>query len=286
MGKVFCHELTSLLVLFWMFFLLSWRHPTVPHRFSLATSILSSYIPAVAALATSNVLFFFRLAFLLFYSHWCLLLLLLSACICGPISERHRHIPSDLYLFPYCSPMLSRWLSISSFLILTRDALETHRLSHVRHSTRPSEQREETKSFFSGHDSHGSFAVSSFDHRTVLILSLSLCLWSGHEMTRRRGVEFSNDQSSAPSRTSGRHMSVVYHSPVHEALSSSVGSSSGETDPNRLSVVNCLAPASVAMVVRWGWMCSLAWNAFLLAWLYPEDERQSRHLLICQEFMY
>jgi hypothetical protein len=80
-----------------------------------------------------------------------------------------------------------------------------------------------------------------------LFLTKSL---SGHETTRRRGVEFGNDQTSSGPRQTGRHMSVAHHGPIHDVLSNAGGSASIEHDPNRSSVVSCLVPTSVAVAAR------------------------------------
>lgn len=83
-----------------------------------------------------------------------------------------------------------------------------------------------------------------------LSISLSFLTLSGHETTRRRGVEFGNDQSSSANRTSGRHMSIVHHGPIYDPLSSIVDNISLDDDPTRMSVVSCLVPATVAIAAR------------------------------------
>jgi hypothetical protein len=46
-------------------------------------------------------------------------------------------------------------------------------------------------------------------------------------------------------------MSVVHYGLLHDPLSSAAGSVSYDADPNRLSVVSCLVPASLAVAARW-----------------------------------
>lgn len=78
---------------------------------------------------------------------------------------------------------------------------------------------------------------------------------SGHEKTRRRGVEFASDQitgsSSNPTgstgRSAARRSSVVHHGALIDSVRSSV---SYELDAPRVSVVSCLVPASVAVAAR------------------------------------
>lgn len=52
-----------------------------------------------------------------------------------------------------------------------------------------------------------------------------------------------------PGRSS-RHMSVVHHGLIFDPLNSATGSVSQDGEPNRLSVVSCLVPASVAIAAR------------------------------------
>ena len=82
-------------------------------------------------------------------------------------------------------------------------------------------------------------------------MSLYISL-SGHETTRRRGVEFTSDQSTGTGRSSARRPSLVHHVPPHETLNSAhvTGSVSADHDPNRLTVVNCLVPANISTAVR------------------------------------
>jgi hypothetical protein len=52
-----------------------------------------------------------------------------------------------------------------------------------------------------------------------------------------------------PGRSS-RHTSVVHHTLIHDPLTSATGSISYDADPNRISVVSCLVPTSLAVAVR------------------------------------
>ncbi len=52
-----------------------------------------------------------------------------------------------------------------------------------------------------------------------------------------------------PGRSS-RHTSVVHHGLIHDQSSYTTGSISYDGDPNRSSVVSCLAPNSLAVVAR------------------------------------
>ncbi|CAF1023644.1 unnamed protein product [Adineta steineri] len=80
----------------------------------------------------------------------------------------------------------------------------------------------------------------------MILTDRSLC----HETTRRRGVEFGNDQSSSSARATGRHMSIVQHGPIHDLLNSIGAPSTFDGDPPRTSVVNCLVPNSLAVAAR------------------------------------
>ena len=65
-------------------------------------------------------------------------------------------------------------------------------------------------------------------------------------------VDFNNEQSSSTTaRTSARHMSIGHHSfLLHDPLSNLSDSVSIDDDQNRMSVVNCLIPSSVAIAAR------------------------------------
>ncbi len=45
-------------------------------------------------------------------------------------------------------------------------------------------------------------------------------------------------------------MSVVHHGILHDQLNSITSSLPYDVDPNRLAVVNCLVPGSIAVVAR------------------------------------
>lgn len=46
-------------------------------------------------------------------------------------------------------------------------------------------------------------------------------------------------------------MSVVHHGSILDTLSNAAGSVTNDGESNRLSVVSCLVPASVAVAARW-----------------------------------
>ncbi|CAF4722932.1 unnamed protein product [Rotaria magnacalcarata] len=71
----------------------------------------------------------------------------------------------------------------------------------------------------------------------------------GHETTRRHGVDFPSEQSTAPSRIN-RQTSIGHQSLSHDILSAAAGSISCNIDPNRSCIVSCLVPASIAVFTR------------------------------------
>ncbi|CAF3341160.1 unnamed protein product [Rotaria sp. Silwood1] len=97
------------------------------------------------------------------------------------------------------------------------------------------------------------------DHESALLINYDGSIGSQHakyggsqlfhESARRRGVDFANDQSSLPGRSS-RHTSIAHHGIIYGPLSSNTGSISYDVDPNRSSIVSCLVPTSLAVVSR------------------------------------
>ncbi|CAF4975330.1 unnamed protein product [Rotaria socialis] len=71
-----------------------------------------------------------------------------------------------------------------------------------------------------------------------------------HDTARRRGVDFPTDQSSAPARNSLRRTPLANRGSLYDPFANIDGSVSNEIDPTRTSTLNCLVPASVAVVTR------------------------------------
>ncbi|CAF1128472.1 unnamed protein product [Rotaria sordida] len=89
-----------------------------------------------------------------------------------------------------------------------------------------------------------------------------------HETTRRRGVDFVNDQSSTLVRTSGRRTSSTHHGlPLSDPLTNLSGSITNDADPIRISTINCLVPASVNFATSY-----LKQQLLMLAFSRPLDE--------------
>ena len=72
---------------------------------------------------------------------------------------------------------------------------------------------------------------------------------SVHETARRRGVDFGNDQASSSTRTAGRHMSIAHHGSLLDPQNTLADSASHDDDPTRMYVLNCLAPARIALAI-------------------------------------
>ncbi|CAF0972852.1 unnamed protein product [Rotaria sp. Silwood1] len=72
-----------------------------------------------------------------------------------------------------------------------------------------------------------------------------------HETTRRRGVDFVNDQSSTLARTSGRRISLAHHGlSLNDPLTNLSGSITNDADSIRISTINSFVPTSTNFPTR------------------------------------
>ncbi|CAF4335912.1 unnamed protein product, partial [Rotaria sp. Silwood2] len=103
-----------------------------------------------------------------------------------------------------------------------------------------SERRDHENAFLFNYDGSNSSQYTKYGTSALL-----------HETTRRRGVDFVNDQSSALARASGRRISLAHHGiPLYDPLTNLSGSITNDGDPMRTSIINCFVPASVNFATR------------------------------------